>query len=175
MKFLKDILLIDFEATVPDIDLAEPTQLGALLLDKETLAVKDQFVSYIAADLHGEVNPKSGITQTALLGAPTQAEVGKRFFEQFGTDVLLGSWVANLDREMLRKILVSASIDSKLYDYHLLDLWPAAYIHLLKQGYTGAIGSEAMFQALGAKPREKHDALEDCHIAADVLRKLMPL
>ena len=173
MKFIKDILFIDFEVTVGNLTRAEPTQIGAILIDKETLEEKETFSSYIAADLQGKVNQKSGITQEMLVGAPTQAEVGKIFFEKFGTDILLGSWVADLDRAMLRKLLSSAEIDSTQYDYHFIDLWPTAYIHLLKQGYEGAINSEPMFQALGIKPRERHDALADCRIAADILRKVM--
>ncbi|MDD5731958.1 MAG: exonuclease domain-containing protein [Patescibacteria group bacterium] len=173
MKFIKDILLIDFEVDIGDIKVAEPTQIGAILLDKETLEEKDSFVSYIAADLNGTIGKKSGITQEILTGAPTQAEVGKMIFEKFGTDILLGSWVAGLDRAMFRKIMTSAGIDIEQYDYHTVDLWPAAYIYLLKKGYDGAINSEAMFQELGMPPRDKHNALEDCRLAAEVLRKII--
>jgi DNA polymerase III epsilon subunit-like protein len=172
MKFIKDILLIDFEVDIGDIKIAEPTQIGAILLDKETLEEKDNFVSYIAADLHGTVGKKSGITQEALAGAPTQAEVGKMIFDKFGTDILLGSWVAGLDRAMFGKIMASANIDIETYDYHFVDLWPTAYIYLLKKGYDGGINSEAIFQTLGMPPRDKHNALADCRLAAEVLRKI---
>lgn len=166
MKFVKDILLIDFEGK------NEPTQIGAILLDKDSLSEKDSFSSYIYADLTGYVSPKSGITQEMLKGAPTQAEVGKKVFEKFGTDILIGSWVANLDMTNFQKIINSAGIKWEQYNYHVLDIWPAAYIYLLKQGYEGSISSEDIFKAFGAKPRELHDALEDCRIAADVLRKI---
>lgn len=173
MKFVKDILLLDFEATVGDIDIGEPTQIGAILLDKETLEEKDNFVSYISADLKGKVNEKTGITQEVLIGAPSQAEVGKIIFDRFGLDILLGSFAANLDMHMFRKIMTSAGIDSKQYDYHILDLWPVSYIHLLKKGYEGGIRSEEVFRTFGMPPRDKHNALEDCRIAAEVLRKIM--
>jgi hypothetical protein len=62
--------------------------------------------------------------------------------------------------------------DFKKYDFHILDIWPIAYVHLLKNGYTGGTGSEEMFQAFGATARGLHDALEDCRIAAEVLRKI---
>ena len=94
-------------------------------------------------------------------------------FEKFGTEVLLGSWVANADRKNFDKIIQAAEIDPSLYDYHFLDIWPAAYIYLLKQGYSGDIHSEEMFQAFDTKPRGLHDALEDCRIAAEILRKLV--
>lgn len=167
MQFEKDILLIDFEG------IEEPVQIGAILLDRVTLKEKDSFSSYIWADLHGEVKSKSGISQDTLKNAPTQAEVGQKIYEKFGTDILIGSWVANADSKNFEKILNAAGLDFKSYDYHILDIWPAAYIHLLKQGYGGGIGSEEIFKKFGARPRGLHDALEDCRIAAEVLRKLV--
>lgn len=173
MKFIKDILLIDFETMSPDPYRAEPIQLGAVLLDKDSLSEKDIFSSYIWADLRGKTMPVSNITQEILKDAPSQAEVGQKFFEKFSTDVLLGSWVEHLDRRMLRKIIIVADLDYSQYDYHFLDVWPVAYIYLLKQGYTGSARSEEMFRAFEIKPRGHHDALEDCRIAADILRKIV--
>ncbi len=166
MEFVKDILVIDFEGK------NQPTQIGAILLDKKTLSEKDSFSSYIYTDLKGYISPKSGITQQMLEDAPTQAEVGKMIFEKFGTNVLIGSWVANLDMINFQKILDAAGIKWEQYDYHILDIWPAAYIYLLKQGYDGSINSDDIFKAFGAQPRGLHNALEDCRIAADVLRKI---
>ena len=167
MKFSKDILVLDFEG------LAEPVQIGAVLLDKETLMEKDSFSSYIFTDLKSEVKSTSGISQETLEGAPTQAKVGKIFFDKFGTDILIGSWVANSDMKNFEKIITAAGLDIKQYDYHVLDIWPAAYIYLLKKRYNGSIRSEDIFKEFGAKPRDLHDALEDCRIAADVLRKII--
>ena len=167
MRFAKDILIIDFEG------LAEPVQLGAILLDKETLEEKDSLSTYLWADLKGEVKKISGISQETLEGAPTQAEVGRLFFEKFGTDVLIGAFVTSADSKNLDKILAAAELNPRAYDYHLLDIWPLAYVHLLKKGYEGGFRSEDIFKAFGAKPRELHDALEDCRIAADILRKIV--
>lgn len=167
MKFLKDILLVDFEGG------EEPTQIGAVLLDKDTLEEKDSFSSYVWADLQGYVSPHSGISQETLIGAPSQAEVGKMIFEKFGTDILISTWVANYDIICFKKIIIAAGIEWNLYDYHVLDIWPVAYVHLIKNGYQGGIRSEEMFKEFGAKPRGLHDALEDCKIAADILRRIV--
>jgi DNA polymerase III alpha subunit (gram-positive type) len=166
MEFPKDILLIDFEG------LAEPVQIGAVLLDKETLMEKDNFVSYIWADLKGEIKQRSGISQETLKEAPTQKEVGEIIFKRFGTDIMLAAWVANADIKNFEKIIIAAGLDFKQYDYHIFDIWPAAYIYLLKHGYSGNILSDDIFKAFGAKTRGLHDALDDCRIAADVLRKI---
>ncbi|OGN02519.1 MAG: hypothetical protein A2655_02230 [Candidatus Yanofskybacteria bacterium RIFCSPHIGHO2_01_FULL_43_42] len=169
MKFFKDILIIDFEG------LAEPVQIGGVLLDKETLKEKDSFLSYIWTDLKGEVKVASGISQETLKGAPLQSEVGKMIFEKFGVDILIGSWVANADMKNFEKIITAAGLDIKQYDYHILDIWPVAYIYLLKQGYEGSIRSEEIFRQFGAKPRGLHNALEDCRITADVFRKIIEM
>lgn len=174
MTFSKDILIIDFEGV------SNPVQIGAILLDKETLEEKESFVSFIYANLEGLKVLKSGITQEMINDAPKQEEVGKMIYEKFGSDVLIGSWVQNLDITHFVKLLSAAGIDFlegrtsfKKYDFHVLDIWPIAYVHALKQGYTGSILSEEMFQYYGAKPRGLHNALEDCRITADVLRKIM--
>ena len=166
MKFIKDILVIDFEGK------KEPTQIGAILLDKETLAEKDSFVSYIYTDLEGFVSPTSGITQEMLVGAPTQKQVGQMLFEKFGTNILIASWVADLDIRNFKKIISSAGKSFDDYDYHILDIWAPAYIHALKEGYMGGIRSEELFQYFGAEPRALHDALTDTRIAAEILRKI---
>jgi DNA polymerase III epsilon subunit-like protein len=169
IPFHKNILIIDFEG----VD--HPIQIGAVLLDKETLEEKDYFVSYIHAHLDGSKKSKSGITQEMIDDAPTQAEVGKLVYERFGSDICLASFVQNLDVIHLQTLLSAAGIHFKEagYDYHVLDIWPLAYVYLLKQGYVGGIWSEEIFQAFDAKPRGFHDALEDCRITADVLRKIV--
>ena len=166
MQFPKDILIIDFEG------FDSPKQIGVILLDKNTLEEKDNFVSYIYTDMEGKPSVKSGITQEMLDGAPSQSEIGKIIYEKFGTDILIGSFVADLDIRHFKKILNSAGIEFSKYDYHILDIWPLAYVHLLKQGYKGKVNSEEIFQAFGTKPRDLHNALEDCRITADLLRKV---
>jgi DNA polymerase III alpha subunit (gram-positive type) len=174
MKFHKDILVIDFEGV------KKPVQIGAVLLDKETLEEKASFSSYIYTDLEGYISPKSGITQEMVNDAPKQSEVGKMVYDKFGSDIFIASFVQNMDINHFQTLLSVAGIDFlegktdfKKYDFHILDIWPIAYVHLLKNGYTGCIGSEEMFQAFGAQARGLHDALEDCRIAAEVLRKIV--
>jgi DNA polymerase III epsilon subunit-like protein len=174
MQFHKDILLIDFEGV------KDPVQVGCLLLDKVSLAEKSSFSSYIYADLAGYINPKTGISQDMINDAPKLDQVGSMIYERFGADVFVASFVQNMDVNHFQTLLAAAGIDFlegktdfKKYDFHILDLWPIAYVHLLKSGYQGGFGSEEMFQAFGAKPRGLHDALEDCRLAADVLRKIV--
>ncbi len=174
MHFPKDILLIDFETTKQKL-LSEPIQIGAVLLDKDTLAEKKSYVSLIRSE-EALINPStipSNIPIENLREAPSVEMVARQFVDQFGFDVMLSSWVYNLDRLMLDKLMASIGQTRDSYDYHCLDLWPVAYIYLLKNGYTGSIRSEEIFQAFGQPARGDHDALEDCRFEAEILRKIL--
>ncbi len=173
--FAKDILLLDFESTGLDARFAEPTQLGAVLLDKETLEEKDHYLSYIVADLSKaskEALEISGISQKDLEGAPEQKEVITEFLHKFGTDVFTASWNSILDRGLLNKMLWTIDKDIFTYDYHYLDVWPIVYTHLCSQGHGDIVRLEPTLQFFGLKERGKHNALEDCRITAEVLRKV---
>jgi DNA polymerase III epsilon subunit-like protein len=173
--FIKDILLIDFESTGIDPVVHEPTQLGAILLDKETLKEKDNYLTFIAADLSKasqEALDISGISAKDLEGAPTQDKVIKEFLEKFGTDVFLSSWNSVLDRGLLDKMLRKVGKTIFEYDYHYLDVWPICYMYLARTGQGDKIRGNATFDALGLPPRNAHDALEDCRYAAEALRAI---
>ncbi|MFZ2522891.1 MAG: 3'-5' exonuclease [Minisyncoccia bacterium] len=167
MKFPKDIVIVDFEGSGD-----QPTQIGVVLLDKETLEEKDSFVSYISAVIE-KPSKASGITQEMLVGAPTQAEVGKMIHQKFGTDFFFAYFVGDLDIRFFKLLINAAGVPFSEYDYHTIDIWSLAYFHLLKKGYTGGLRSEQIFQEFGAKPRGLHNALEDSRLTADVLRKIV--
>ncbi len=166
MKFAKDLLVLDFEGRTA------PVQVAALLLDKNTLEEKDSFSTYIYADLQGFVSPVSGITQEMINDAPPQSEVGKMLYERFGTDVFITPFVAQLDMRHLESLMNATGIDFKQYNYHVLDVWPIAYAHMVKTNQEMNVRSEDIFKALGIPPRGLHTALEDCRIVAQILRKL---
>lgn len=173
--FAKDILILDFESTGLDARFAEPTQLGAVLLDKTSLKEKDQFMSYIEADLSKaseEALRVSGITQQDLEGAPNQKQVITEFLEKFGTEVFTASWNSILDRGLLNKMLWTIEKDIFIYDYHYLDVWPIVYTHLCRHGQGDTVRLEPTLKYFGLKPRGNHDALEDCRVTAEVLRKV---
>lgn len=174
--FPKDLLIIDFESTLGDTEKTEPTQFGAILLDKSTLEEKKSFVSFIQTDLSimpKEKLIKKGFTPEKFANAPSTSEVVKKFIKEFGKDYFITSWVAGLDMILFRKLLSSAKVNFSEFDYHVYDLWPIAFSYLLEKGYKGSWRSEAIFQEFGLPPRNIHDALEDCRHAAKVLRKMM--
>lgn len=171
--FPKDILIIDFEPTLGGSADTQPAQIGAILLDKDTLKEKKSFTSFIKIDLSkvtSEQLAKKEFTVQELENAPEQKAVAKQFLDVFGKDYFLSSWVADLDIQLFKRIMGSANIPFSEFDFHVYDLWPLAYTYLLQKGYTGHYGSEDMFGEFGLPPRGIHDALEDCRYAAQVLR-----
>lgn len=173
--FSKDILVIDFETTGLDLERSLPIQLGAVLLDKQSLEEKDYFLSYIKQDVSGMSKESAeihGITQNVLDKAPIQADVIIEFLNKFGTDVYLASWNEMLDHTMLSKMLSNVGKDIYEHDYHYLDIWSLAYTHMVKSGKGDIIKSEPTFQYFGLASRDRHDALEDCRHTAEVLRKV---
>ena len=77
IPFIKDIVIIDFEATGGDLRVAQPLQLGAILIDRETLKEKKAFSSFIAADLERAIMSERHKTHFAphMQRAPSQAKV----------------------------------------------------------------------------------------------------
>jgi DNA polymerase III epsilon subunit-like protein len=175
MGFSKDILLIDFETTGLSLEDALPIQLGAILLDKESLEEKDSFLSFINQDVSGMSEESAkihGITQNDLNKSPKQQEVITDFLNKFGTEVYLASWNEMLDHTMLKKMLESVDKDIYVHDYHYIDIWSIAYMQLVKKGRGDIVRSEPTFRHFGLPARNAHNALEDCRHTAEVLRKV---
>ncbi len=173
--FSKDVLLVDFETTGLDLDRSLPIQLGAVLLDRETLEEKDSYLTFIKQDLSG-MSPEAakihGINEETLQDAPSPKEVIENFLDKFGTQVYLASWNEMLDHTMMAKLLREVDKDIYTHDYHYLDVWSLAYLYLVEQGKGDIVRSEPTFQYFGLPPRKTHDALEDCRHTAEVLRKV---
>lgn len=176
--FPKDILIIDFESSNKDLEKAEPLQIGAVLLDKDTLKEKNSFVSYFENDLSkasSQTLKINGITLEKLEGAPSINEVTNKFIKIFGKDFIFSGWVCEKDRAIFRKMMISVNINPSDFDFHIYDIWPIAYTYLLQKGYKGSMKSEEMFQAFGLPPRGNHNALEDCRYVAIILRKILEM
>jgi DNA polymerase III epsilon subunit-like protein len=171
--FPKDILIIDFESSSEDAETSIPVQLGAVLLDKNTLAEKKSFTSFIKTDL--SLIPESRMTKKTysaekIHASPTMGEVARQFIDLFDKDYFISSWAANLDSRLFKILIKSAGFSFAEFDYHIYDIWPVAYTFLLNQGYTGPWESEHMFHEFGLPSRGVHDALEDCRCEAEILR-----
>lgn len=101
------ICFIDFETTGIDVFRDEPIEFGAILVDSN-LEIKNKFSSKIFVHKSVYLTKRAfnihNISIEDLNNSPSQKEVFKMFFNEFGTDFRLGGWNTSFDVSFLRKI-----------------------------------------------------------------------
>ncbi len=184
MNFKKDLLLIDLETTGLDVDRHEIIQLAGVLLDKKTLQEKKSFCSYIKPahwnrrDLESmEVNK---IAWEQVRKAPPLTSVIRRFSRAFGKNVIVSYYVGVMDIIFLQRAYQKAGVVYP-FDYHTFNIWSLFYPflavhHKLKnrKNFSG-FGLEDMAQMFKIRvdKNQLHDALVDCRVEAEILRKVI--
>ncbi len=176
--FKKDILIVDFEATAFDVEKDDPVQIGLVLLDKDTLEEKLSFSSWIYTDKELSEDMKGfkwgNIKKDKfnfIKSAPKLKEVAIEIQKILPQEYTFSSWNTFFDFSLWRRLF--KELDLKVSHIHLLDLWVIAYDHLLlDSNYTEDFTSESVFQFLNLGKRDTHDALNDCRLEAETLRKL---
>lgn len=186
MNFKRDILLIDLEFSGFDIKQHEILQIAGVLLDKKTLREKNHFSSFVRpqkwANRDRESMKVNKISYDTLKDAPLLKDVIKKFNKTFGHNVILAAYVGYNDK----KFLLEAYRKSKIkwqFDYHYFDLWGLFYGYLAirnqltsRKDFAG-FGLESLIKMLDIKVNKNnlHDALVDCRVEAEVLRKLIKI
>lgn len=88
-------------------------------------------------------------------------QIGGLLYDQFGMETpitLLGTNPASFDQFYLKNFLVSQGIPFK-FSHRMLDTFSLGY------GTVGAWTSDELFEILGFKKRDKHNALEDARMS----------
>jgi DNA polymerase III epsilon subunit-like protein len=184
MNFKKDILLIDTEFSGFDIQKHEVLQIAAILLDRKTLKEKKAFSTFIKPTRWSKRDRAcmkvNKITLDMVKDAPSLEEALRLFDKTFGHNVIQAFYVGYNDKRFLMESYRRAKIKWQ-FDYHVFDLWPVFYAHLAlkdqlksKKDFAG-FGLEYLIKKLKIKIDKKnlHDALVDCRVEAEVLRKLI--
>src|SRR5579864_5472585 len=184
MNFKRDILLIDLEFSGFDLQKHEILQFGAVLLDKKTLKEKKAFSSFVRPTKwkyrDRESMAVNKISFDMVRSAPPLKEVIAEFERVFGHNVILAAYVGFNDKRFLMEGYRRAG-KKFLFDYHYFDLWPLFYAYLAKgnklkskKDFAG-FGLEFLIKMFKIKIDESslHDALVDCRVEAEVLRKVM--
>lgn len=199
--FQTDLLVVDFETTGLDPNKHDPIQIGALLLDKDTLEEKASYCSYIRPTVperlwhfaQSYARQVNGISMDAIMDAPEQVTVLTRMCEtlfpeqaprpldvddptEFPVfpekyDVLLTGQNIKFDYGFLLQITQRVG-KRDLFGYHTLEL---STIHEFVKAITGiqTSGRSLVNQAefFGLDTSGAHDALFDCKLTAEVLRR----
>lgn len=181
MNFKHDILLIDLETTGLDASKQEIIQIAAILLDKKTLKEKKFFVSYVKPTKWAQRNLVSmqinKISFDTLKNAPSVEKVLNNFNAEFGTNVVLAYYGGPVDMDFLRAAYKKINKPFK-FDYHYFNLWPVFYAYLASKNLLknskkfSGFSLEDLMKKFKIKSKSRHDALEDCRIEAEILRKI---
>ena len=184
MDFKRDILLIDLEFSGFDLQKHEVLQIAAVLLDKKTLKEKKVFSSFVKPSKWKHRDPESmavnKITFNTVKDAPTLKEAIKEFDRVFGHNVIQAAYVGFNDKRFLLDAYKKAGIKYK-FDYHYFDLWALFYGYLASRNKLkstkdfAGFGLEYLIKMFKIKINSNnlHDALVDCRVEAEVLRKVM--
>ncbi len=181
--FHKDILIIDVEATGIDYQKNELIELAGVLLDKKTLKEKKHFESFIKPTKWRNRDPEAmavnKITWEELSKAPSLKTVIQKFEKTFGMNVILAPYGTIMDTAMLRIAYKKIKMTYK-YDYHVFDIWPLCFTYMAKKKmlvnkkrFSGFSLNDIANHFKISVPKNRHTALADCRLEADVLRKLI--
>lgn len=181
--FHKDILIIDVEATGLDYQNNELIQLAGVLLDKKTLKEKKHFESLIKPVKWRNRDPEAmavnKIDWKDLAKAPSIKTVIGKFEKTFGTNVILAPYGTIMDTAMLRIAYKKLGKQYK-YDYHVFDVWPLCFTYMAKKKllvnkkrFSGFSLNDIANHFKIKVPTNRHTALADCRLEAEVLRKLV--
>jgi DNA polymerase III alpha subunit (gram-positive type) len=184
MNFKKDILLIDMEATGLDPLHFEMIQLAAVLLDKKTLKEKQVFSSYIKPKKWKNRDKESmevnKIAWEQLKDAPSLNTVIGDFNGLFDPKKMVIAYYGGpIDMDYMRKAYRESKIKWN-FDYHYLNLWPIFYFYLAKKNqlknikkFTGFTLEDLIKKFRIKVEGTRHDALYDCRIEAEILRRIL--
>lgn len=181
--FNKDLLIIDVEATGIDYQNNELIELAGVLLDKKTLKEKKYFESFIKPEKWRNRDPEAmavnKITWDQLKHAPSLRTVINKFQKKFGTNVIIAPYGTIMDTAMLRVAYKKIGKPYK-FDYHVFDVWPLCYTYMAKKKllvnkkrFSGFSLNDIANHFKIKVPENRHTALADCRLEADVLRKLV--
>lgn len=177
----QDILVIDFETTAIEIENGSAAfEFGGVLLDKETLDEKDSLYTRIIPPDNAFVLPEAtaihGISFDEMRHNP-QAVHARDFcltyLDKFGTDIELAGWNVVFDYAYLRDMMFKHGLGKefavKQRKTEVSTLFRSLYV-------TGVVDKDATslnkaITLFDLKRSEKHNALEDARLTAELLRQ----
>lgn len=181
--FNKDLLILDVEATGADFTKYELIQIGAILLDRKTLKEKKSFESFIKPKRWNNREPEAmavnRIEWANVKDAPSLKSILQKFQRTFGTEVIIAPYGTILDTAYLRLGYKQCKMKYP-FDYHVYDIWPLVYTYMAKhkllknKSRFSGFKLEDAARHFGIKsPEDRHTALADCRLEAEVLRNVL--
>lgn len=177
MFFLNDILVLDFETDGINPAALSPLQIGAVLLDKNTLQTKSEFVAYCKpgnSEWSAEAERTHGLSIEFLMKrGDNVSKVFNDFEKAFDfNDITVASWNM-FDVQILRRFL---GVEKYRGLYKFIELWSYTYPFLIMNmtvlDKDRRHGLDTLADFFEIKRHEKHDALQDAKIEAEIFQKV---
>jgi DNA polymerase-3 subunit epsilon len=185
MNFKRDILLIDTEFSGFNFPKKHDLlQIAAVLLDRKTLKEKKFFNTYVRPTKWKSRDPESmdinKISWETVKDAPTLSHAINKFNRAFPKNIIQAFYVGYNDKRILLEAYKKADLKWP-FDYHYFDLWALFYGVLAKNNQLkskkdfAGFGLEYLIKKFKIKinKNQLHNALVDCRIEAEVLRKVI--
>lgn len=175
MKLIKDILVFQIETTGTDPNRDHIIQLGAVLLDKDSLLEKNNLNAYVKVSfLDGTIQDHAnqlGIQFDELRKSPKINEVIKNFVSTFGYDPLLTT--QSVQNYLFLMSAFKKTLTPFNYDKHLLDVWSLGYIYSLHAGLKKIPTLNTLANHFNLKLNKPNDALERARLTGNVFKKII--
>jgi len=175
MKFIKDLLFFEIQATGQDPEKDSVIQLSAILLDRDNLLEKDNFNSYIRVSyLDSVINEHSKILHIdyeTLRKSPKVYDAVKSFHNKFKGDLLLATHsFTNL--WFLKNVFKKAVVPFD-YDRHILQVWTLGYVYTLNYGLKKMPSFHTFVDYFKLKQKQPYNAMEKVRLDAEIFRRII--
>jgi DNA polymerase III epsilon subunit-like protein len=179
--FPKDLLVLDLETTGRDPELHSTIEIGAVLLDKNTLEEIRAWSALIKQQEGNSFEPRSmaqhgrSFHQIDNRGLDPKEAV-QQFFDVFGADYILTGWNIGFDVEFFRELLRRTGFSDRfhLIDYHRLDIWSIAqFLRSMGWFHNDVSSFSCLCEELALSRSHAHRGLEDAQLTAMALRRLV--
>jgi DNA polymerase III epsilon subunit-like protein len=175
MKFIRDILFFDINATGQDPDKDSIIQLSAVLLGRDNLLEKANFNSCVRVSfLDSIINEHSKLLRVdyeTLRKSPKIYDCIKQFRHKFGRDLLLGTH--NFSSVLFLKAAFRKAAVPFDYDSHIIDLWTLGYVYTLNYGLKKMPTFNTFLDYFKIKQKRPWDSMEKVRLEVEVFRKII--
>jgi DNA polymerase-3 subunit epsilon len=180
--FPKNLLVLDLETTGRDPIVHSTIEIGAVLLDRESLEEIDSWSALVRRQERNGTDTRAmmlhGRSLEEIEGGKDAKDAVAEFLSRFGTDYLVAGWNVGFDVQFLRALLRSTGNNEAFdkIDYHRVDVWGIAQFLKTIGWFKSDVSSlSCLCQELGLSRAEAHSGLEDARLTATALRRLVEI
>jgi DNA polymerase III epsilon subunit-like protein len=174
-RFVKDLLIVEIEATGSDVDKDAIIQLSGLLLDKDNLLEKGVFNTYVRTSLLEGTLAKHAefldVPFETIKKSPKAMDAAKQFAEFIHPNATPAFQnVRNLVflKNLYKKVNYPLPLNLQIFQ-----LWTLEYVLSIKLGLNKLPTLQTLLDYFGLPVKNPHNSLERARLEAEVLRRIV--